>query len=42
VARHDDHPWNEGLLLDALVQQGAEALRPAAAGLAQPPRSQGG
>jgi DNA polymerase-3 subunit delta' len=30
VARHDDHPWNEGLLLDALVQQGASALRPAA------------
>ncbi len=28
VARHDDHPWNEGLLLDALVQQGAAALRP--------------
>ncbi len=29
VARHDDHPWNEGLLLDALVQQGAAALQPA-------------
>ncbi len=28
VARHDDHPWNEGLLLDALVQQGAAALQP--------------
>ncbi len=26
VARHDDHPWNEGLLLEALVQQGAAAL----------------
>jgi DNA polymerase-3 subunit delta' len=28
VARHDDHPWNEGLLLEALVRQGAAALRP--------------
>jgi DNA polymerase-3 subunit delta' len=27
VARHDEHPWNEGLLLEALVQQGAVALR---------------
>ncbi len=26
VARHDEHPWNEGLLLDALVQGGARAL----------------
>jgi DNA polymerase-3 subunit delta' len=26
VARHDDHPWNEGLLLDALVKGGAWAL----------------
>ncbi len=34
VARHDGHPWNEGLLLDTLVQQGAAALRPAAGGAA--------
>jgi DNA polymerase-3 subunit delta' len=26
VARHDEHPWNEGLLVDALVQGGAIAL----------------
>jgi DNA polymerase-3 subunit delta' len=26
VARHDDHPWNEPLLLDALVAQGRAAL----------------
>jgi DNA polymerase-3 subunit delta' len=26
VARHDGHPWNEGLLVDALVQAGARAL----------------
>ncbi len=26
VARHDEHPWNEGLLLDALVTAGARAL----------------
>jgi DNA polymerase-3 subunit delta' len=42
VACHDDHPWNEGLLLDALVQQGAAALRPAATGSTVPPRAQGG
>ena len=29
VARHDDHAWHEGLLLDALVQQGSQALQPA-------------
>jgi DNA polymerase-3 subunit delta' len=27
VARHDDHPWNEGLLLESLVAQGRIALR---------------
>ena len=27
VARHDDHPWNEGLMLDALLAAGARALR---------------
>ena len=26
VARHDEHPWSEGLLLEALVRVGAEAL----------------
>jgi DNA polymerase-3 subunit delta' len=26
VARHDEHPWHEGLLLDALVAQGRSAL----------------
>lgn len=26
TARHVEHPWNAGLLLDALVQQGARAL----------------
>jgi DNA polymerase-3 subunit delta' len=26
VARHDEHPWNEGLLIDALVTAGAHAL----------------
>jgi DNA polymerase-3 subunit delta' len=26
VARHDDHPWNEALLVDALVTNGAHAL----------------
>ncbi len=29
VARHDDHPWNEGLLLESLVAQGSVALRAA-------------
>lgn len=27
VARHDEHPWNEGLLLEALVTQGRRALK---------------
>ena len=27
VARHDEHPWNEGLMLDALLAAGARALR---------------
>jgi DNA polymerase-3 subunit delta' len=26
IARHDEHPWNEGLLLDALMAQGRRAL----------------
>jgi len=29
VARHAEHPWNAGLLLEALAQQAAVALRPA-------------
>ena len=29
VARHDGHPWNEGLLLDALIAQGAAAMQAA-------------
>lgn len=28
VARHDEHPWNEPLMLDALVAAAARALRP--------------
>lgn len=28
VARHDEHPWNEGLMLDALLAAGARALAP--------------
>jgi len=28
VARHDQHPWNEGLLIEALVARGREALSP--------------
>jgi DNA polymerase-3 subunit delta' len=35
LARHDEHPWNEGLLLDAIVTAGATAL-------AQNPRRTGG
>jgi DNA polymerase-3 subunit delta' len=27
VARHDDHPWNEGLLIEALVAAGAAAAQ---------------
>ncbi|HEY9237779.1 MAG TPA: DNA polymerase III subunit delta', partial [Burkholderiaceae bacterium] len=27
VARHADHPWNAGLLVEALVQQGQRALQ---------------
>jgi DNA polymerase-3 subunit delta' len=28
VARHDEHPWSEGLLLEALVKLGAQAMAP--------------
>ena len=42
VARHDDHPWNEGLLLETLVQQAASALQAGSGGAgfapAAPPR----
>ena len=27
IARHDEHPWNEGLMLDTLLAAGARALR---------------
>ena len=30
IARHDEHPWNEGLMLDALLAAGARALRKSA------------
>ncbi|MCE2910126.1 MAG: hypothetical protein LW712_14955, partial [Burkholderiaceae bacterium] len=30
VARHAAHPWNEGVLADALVAAAARALRPPA------------
>ncbi len=30
VARHAEHPWNEGLLIEALVKSGAHALAAAA------------
>ena len=36
VARHEDHPWQEALMIDALVTQGRAAL--AAAPPATPPR----
>jgi DNA polymerase-3 subunit delta' len=32
VARHDEHPWQEGLLIDALVHAGAAAFTPPTAG----------
>ncbi len=32
VARHDEHPWHEGLLIDALVHACAAAFTPAPAG----------
>jgi DNA polymerase-3 subunit delta' len=31
IARHDEHPWNEGLLFDALLVEAREALTPAGA-----------
>ncbi len=29
LQRHADHPWNEGLLADAMVREGQDALKPA-------------
>lgn len=37
VARHAEHPWNEGLLLDALIGQGRQALA-SGAGRTRAPR----
>lgn len=37
AARHDSHPWQEALLLEALVGQGASALKGAAAPLRADP-----
>lgn len=34
VSRHAEHPWNEALLLEALIAQGRHALRPAERALA--------
>ena len=28
IARHAEHPWNAGLMIESLVQQGASALAP--------------
>ncbi len=38
VAQNAEHPWNEGLLLEALVGQGAQALTPASAARGEPAR----
>lgn len=38
TARHDEHPWNAALLVDSLVSQGQQALRPAAQPAALPPQ----
>ncbi len=39
VARHDEHPWNEGLLIEALVCEAQQTLAPAAPAAA--PRERG-
>ena len=31
ITRHDEHPWNEGLMLDALLASAARAMAPRAA-----------
>lgn len=36
TARHDEHPWNAGLLIEALVSQASEALAPASSGPSAP------
>ena len=36
LSRHDEHPWNEGLLVDALVLEAQRALAPASLGRAAP------
>jgi DNA polymerase-3 subunit delta' len=40
VARHADHPWSEALLIEALVNAGAQALAPTAAGARARPAAQ--
>jgi DNA polymerase-3 subunit delta' len=35
VSRHDQHPWNEGLMLEALLAAAARALKPGAASSAR-------
>ncbi len=39
IARHEDHPWQEALMIDALVSLGRRALAAAAQGSAAPRRS---
>lgn len=43
VARHAEHPWNAGLVVESLVQQGQRALAPAAgrSGRSSTPAKQG-
>lgn len=37
TARHDEHPWNAGLLIESLVSQGQQALRPSRSSSAAAP-----
>ena len=39
VARHAEHPWNEALLVESLVKQGAQALAAPRAGARPAARS---
>ncbi len=41
VARHDEHPWNEGLLIEALVCEAQQTLAPAAPAAAPRERAVG-
>ena len=41
VARHDEHPWNEALLVEALVAQGRAALSATEAATSSGPRALG-